>query len=198
MIKEEVEPLATKEEIENYINEIYGEGYEKDHSTEVQNVINVVRVHGRIGYEDQITYYKDKAENGDEILRQTTFAKSEQKGVSPITEPNPMLKSVFIVEGESRNEIECATFYNGKFVTVYDESDKVIQYSDNTLSKMGEVVNTGIELWDSISEVEPVNSEKQQAFIDAIVEYKHRQAKDEINQNTDNIKSTIQKNDNER
>lgn len=192
-VSEEVKSLETKEAIENYLKDMCKEDYNQNNETKIKEVLNVIGIHRRIGYGDQITYYEDKAENGDIILRKTTFDDAEKIGVSPITQPEPLLKMLFETE-EGEKQTEYATLYNDQYVTVYDD-EAVYEYSDNTLVNMGKVIEAGIELWDSITEGNEIDSEKQAELINAVVEYRTNRIEYERNQVT---KSTIQENEEER
>jgi len=196
LAKEEVTPLTTKEKIVNYLKDMCKEDYNQNNETQIKEVINVIKIHGRIGYGDQITYYEDKAKNGDIILRKTTFDDAKMMGVYPITEPEPLLKMLYETE-QGERKVEYATLYKGQYVTVYDEKkdEEIYEYSDNTLVNMGKVIDAGIELWDSTTEGNEINTEKQAGLIEAVTEYKTNGTKYEKNPIT---KSTIRKNEEER
>lgn len=192
-VSKEVESLQTKETIEDYLKDMCKEDYNQNNGTKIKEVLNVIGIHGRIGYEDQITYYEDEAKNGDSILRKTTFNDAKEIGVNPVTQPEPVLKMLFETE-EGERKTEYAVLYNGQYVTLYD-NEEVYEYSDNTLVNMGKVIDAGIELWDSITEENEIDSEKQTELINAVVEYKTSEIENQSKQIT---KSTIQENEEER
>ena len=167
-VRKDIESLETKEEILNYIKDIYVNEYNK------QNNDNINR--------KQVSFYKtredekiylDEAKNGDMILRNEYVNEKNKKYVDISTG----VISATIDKGEAIFE-ETIMNYNNKFQTVYKYNKKVERYENNVLAKVGNVIDKGID-WSAAKDQEEndwtVKNKYKQRFIEAVKEYKEKQ-----------------------
>ena len=173
-IREEVNSLKNNpDEFLDYVKQIYAEDY---NSTNNENISKTQINFYRTRVQGQL--YKDKALNGEEIIREQ-YGIDESKDYIDISEG---VIEAGIVKGEDRKEQKIVKHY-GEYLTVYQKDEKVEQYEDNNLAKLGEVIDKGITCYGSMKEVQTTEQKiavqkYRESFIEAVVKYKEGKIKD--------------------
>lgn len=178
--KEKVESLD-KDKTLYYIKQIYSEDYNKNNEEEIE--VENVRFEKNSTENKGIALYKDKAQNGDEIIRAIISSNNDKARQEGLIAINGVCLSAIIKDGDEY-KVERAMNYNGRYIQVYDQNEEVNKYESNTLSELGEVVRTGIDRW-STMENENVDYANEvtykERFINAIYEYDKNKQYDEKN-----------------
>lgn len=167
-VKEDIESLKTREEILNYIKEIYVDEYNKQNN---DNINKNQIVFSKIRQDKKVS--QDKAKNGDMILRKDCSNDNDKKYLDISTG----VITAIIDKGDAKF-YETIMNYNNKIQTVYDSNETVEKYEDNVLVKVGDVVDKGIDWSTAKDETENdwITKDKyKQRFIEAVKEYKERQ-----------------------
>ena len=166
-VKQKIESLETPKEVVDYIKQMYVEAYNNENEE-------------KIGKEDlelykateDLVFYEDKAQNGDEILRYCTEAEAEKMGI-PID--GDLSKISAEVKTDSGLEIENVAYHDGKFVTLYSKNEEVLENKETILCELGNVVLQGIDRSVSMDEKDTSWNAKEDyknKFIQAVVDYK--------------------------
>lgn len=167
-IAKDVELLETQEELLNYIKDIYVEEYNKQNNDNItENQVSLMKKRA-----DEYIY-KDKANNGDMIFKQEYTNDTNKKYM----DLSAGVITAIIDKGEATLK-EKILNYNNEFKTVYNYSKDVEKYEDNTLVKVGDVIDKGID-WYVAREQEDtsvlVKDEYKNRFVTALTEYKNKQ-----------------------
>lgn len=167
-IKKDIESLGTQEELLNYIKDIYVEEYNKQNNDNItENQVSLMKKRA-----DEYIY-KDKANNGDMIFKQEYTNDTNKKYM----DLSAGVITAIIDKGEATLK-EKILNYNNEFKTVYNYSKDVEKYEDNTLVKVGNVIDKGID-WYVAREQEDtsvlVKDEYKNRFVTALTEYKNKQ-----------------------
>ena len=186
-VKQEIESLKTPTEVINYIKQMYVEKYnnENDKKIGTENLELYKNV-------EDLVFYEDQAQNGDEILRYCTEKEAEEMGI-PID--GNLAKISARIENESGITKENVAYHDGKFVTIYGKNEKVSEYKDNTLCELGEVVLQGIKRADSMDKEKTfieVKEEYKNKLIQAVVDYRKSRGENVKENNKNQIEQSTQ------
>lgn len=175
--KNDIAALKTGKNILDYIKEIYAneisENSGKNISAE-QISFNKTREDANI--------YRDIAVNGEEILR-NEYSKEKNKEYLDISRG---VITAYIKDGET-NSKEQTMYYSNGYKTIYLNNERVVEYEDNTLSEIGEVIDAGIDWYTGMAQGETAPDIKQgykTEFINAVAKYKEKQATQQEKQET--------------
>lgn len=178
-IEQEIENLKTPEEVLEYTKQIYVDNYNEQNEEKIETS----EVKLRKSSSDKV-FYKDKAQNGDEILRFCSESEAKKRGIG-IDGDQPIIS----VEVDGRLS-ESVAYYWGDYVPVYSENEEVQQYEENSLVDLAEVVQAGIDRATSMVQEETaigVKEEYKERFVNAVAE--NRQNKQNQIAKTDTSKN---------
>lgn len=139
------EDLKEKTALE-YAKEIYAEALNDNDINEKSITFRRNRVSEQ---NPDVAFYYDTAENGDEIIRYCSPSQAERMGVRTVPGSTSLITAY--VTGHENEKIVWIG-YSGKYYTTYSELEEVKEYSDNTLAKVGKIVDTAISRDVSIEE----------------------------------------------
>lgn len=168
-IEQEIENLKTPEEVLEYTKQIYVDNYNEQNEEKIETSDVKIRKNSF-----NKVFYKDKAQNGDEILRFCSESKAEKMGIG-IDGEQPIISVE--IRGESR---EAVAQYMEDYISVYSENEVVQQYEEGSLVDLAEVVQAGIDRSTSMVQEETsiANKEKyKQRFIKAVAENRQNKQK---------------------
>lgn len=178
-LKEEIGQLETKEDVLNYVKDIYAKEYNEEHGTDISSEdISILKdIY-------DVTLKKDTAKNGDEIFRkEIESSETYTKGIYVITIETPEgIKSETIARDSKDN---C--------VRVYDYDEEVEKYEENAASKMGDIIMNGTDYGISIeakSDYSKIDLYKKR-LVNSITDYKEQKideivkGNNEVNTNDD-------------
>lgn len=178
---QEIDVLKTPDEVLEYTKKIYVEQYNKNNDEKIS--VEDVRLEKQ---QSDIVFYKDTAENGDEILRYCSEHEARETGKG-IDGEYPKIKVLIKNENISIIE-EVAQKPNGEIVNIYSESKEVKEDKHTILQEVGQVVLTGIDRSISMNK-EGTSLERKleykNRFINAVTKYKENQVNEIINGNTE-------------
>ncbi len=192
--KEKVESLD-KDQTLYYIKQIYAEDYNKNNEEQIE--VENVRFEKNSTDNKEIALYRDKAKNGDEIIRIIVSSNNDKARQDGLIAINGVCLSAITKDGEGYKK-ERAMFYNGQYIQVYDQNEEVSEYQDNTLSELGDVVRTGIDRWSTMENTNVDYSNEityKERFIDAIYKYDTSKQYGIINEQEIPNKATIEQPD---
>lgn len=182
---EEIESLEESDQVLEYVKEIYAEEFNKNNEHKISKDNIELRKNS-----SDLVFYKDTAQNGDEILRYCTENEAKDMGIR-IDGDTAKLK-VIVKDGDFELVEEVAQEINGDFSVVYSKSEEVLQNEDTTLLNVADVVLTGIDVSTSMNQENTstqIKKEYKQKFFDAVLKYKQNQINGIVTGNTakDNI-----------
>ncbi len=184
-VKEQINNLSNPEESLEYLKESYVNEYNKENDEKITK--DNVTFH--IG--DGNVLYSDQAENGDTIVRKCT--EYEYREMGNIGLPGDYKKRVIevTIKIDENKQTERFTYEDGKYVHVYEKDEQVRSDYQTTATKMGKVLNYGLNYY-SVLENKEKNSwedvqEAKQDFIDSILEYKQLE---DVKDNFENLLQT--------
>ncbi len=167
-IEEEIDELNTKEEVLNYIKNIYVKEYNSQNNEQI--TADNITLHR---YRSDIVLYDDISLNGEQIVRKCTENEAKELGKSIM--PNNGIITVSIKTG-NETKGERVAYYNGKYNTVYNKDEKVLKEEKTVLSKVAKIITAGISRAESIEQEDTSYSQKQEykkRLIDAVTEYEN-------------------------
>lgn len=170
--QKEIDLLKEPEEVCDYLKDIYVDEYNKVNKTNISKE-NIELYKHR---EDK-KIYQDKATNGDNILREEYITDDNKKYIN--IDPGVITAKVNDENQEIINK-QTVINYQDKYEVVHSKDEQVDKNEDNVLSKIGEVIDTGISYY-TIMEGKTTDQEKKlkfkTKFVDAVKEYKDNQIK---------------------
>lgn len=165
---DEILDLKTSDAVLNYVKQMYVDEYNKSHEKQ----ISVEDVSFNKSSFDKV-FYKDMAENGEEILRYCSEKEAKERGLR-IDGNNPVITATIRNEGGAISE-KVAQTDSGKIVNIYSQDEVVKENKNTTLTGLGNVVLTGINRATSMDQEETSWQTKDQyrlKFTKAVEEYK--------------------------
>lgn len=153
-VSKEIDKLKSKEEVLNYIKDTYAEEYNEINGTEINK--KDISISKELFL---LAIKKDKAKNGDEILRY----KVDSEGYS---------KGVYTIQIETENGIETqqiARDSHNQKVRVYDSDEIVEEYKENEASRLANVIMAGTDYAISIEEKENTSQEIRDEYKERLV-----------------------------
>jgi len=126
---EEIDKFETKDDVLDYIKNIYVEKYNQKNGTDI-TAENITIEKDMF----DASLEEDKAANGDTIMRKDFDGTYEQ--------------GIYTVRIETEEGLKLETFartYSGDFVRVYYSDDKVESYEENTASENGSIIASGTD-----------------------------------------------------
>ena len=156
-IKKEIEQLNTRQDVLKYIKNMFIN--ENDYKNLKESDIEIHK------NQSDIRVYKDKAKNGDDILRCEYGSERYEKGVYTI--------DIATEKGLEKQKI--ARDWNDNSVRIYNSNEVVEGYSENEMSKLGNIIMQGTDYAIAIGEEKNDVTEKniyKEKLVNAISEYR--------------------------
>lgn len=174
-VENEINELETKEEILDYIKDIYANEYN------IQNNEDITKEQIKFYKErETVNVFRDTATNGDTILREGKEKSNISTDAGVIT--------VRINEGDKTNKQKIINYF-GIYQTLYSMDEEVAKYEDNLLVDIASVIDTGID-WAVVINQEETDYNMKKIYknrlIDAVTEYRSGKT-NEIEQNNGEI-----------
>lgn len=176
----EIENLKTFEDVLNYTKQIYVDEFNKNNEEQIS--VEDIRLSQN---RSDIVFYKDVAENGDEILRYCSEYEAKEMGIG-IDGDTPML-TVYIANKDINATERVAQKQNGEIVNLYGKNEEVSEDKETTLEEVGDVLFAGIDRASSMEQEGTSIQNKENyknKFINKVAKYK------EQNNNKSQEKST--------
>ena len=177
-VYQQIEDLDTKEKILEYVKNMFVKKYNENNKTQLKaEDINIYKeLYG-------IEVFNDKAENGDNILRQrNNGGQKYENGVYTIN----------IQKGEDLEKQIITRNDDGTSTRIYYQDDKVEKYEENEATELGNIIITGIDYAISKNQENYVGVDDiyKDRFVNAISQYREQKIekiiKDEDKTNVNN------------
>lgn len=165
-IEEEINNLDTSDEILEYIKNLYVNEYNS------LNNANITANDIRFEQIQRGVLYHDKAENGDDIVRNCQESEYEGIGI-PVQTDLKMVNCIIQNDGFIEKQSVTNNYGSGEYVSVYSKDEKVEKADVTPLNKLGGVIDNGIDYYSAIknNNTQELNIYKGR-FINSLVEYK--------------------------
>ena len=162
-VTEEIDGLKNKKDVLNYVKDIYAEEYNETNGN------NITKKDISISKEIfLVEVKKDKAKNGDDILRYEYGSEGYPKGIYTIQVKTGNGIETQVISRDSSN----------KKVRVYDSEETVEEYKENEASKLANVIMSGTDYGIALEEKEnnPVDTMDtyKTRFVNAITENREK------------------------
>ena len=158
-VEKEVENLETPEDVIDYLKTVYANEYNEEHNTNISKEnINITK------NRDGISLVEDKDENNNDIIRSKN--ENDSKDIKTVDIESGVITAK--VYDEEKNLLSMQQVLNdGK-----NNYKEISNYENNTLMKVGNIIDKGIDWSTSMNKEENSSTIKQQykqQFIDSIV-----------------------------
>lgn len=186
-VSQEISKIKDPNELLTYLKEFYTDEYNEENQEKIttDDVTLSMQYEGSNGY--IYTIYKDKAENGDEILRKI----NKKNGIENGFEKDTISARVENEEKEIKSE-EIVAYYNGKYTHIYDSEETVQSYEEGILPEVASVIGNGIKYYAEMNNKEDYDSPRAQAsrknyyndLVNAVTNYEYQKEngdKEQIN-----------------
>lgn len=164
-VEKEVENLETPEDVIDYLKTVYANEYNEEHNTNISKEnVNITK------NRDGISLVEDKDENDNDIIRSKN--ENDPKDIKTVDIESGVITAKVYDEGKNLLSIQ-QVLNDGK-----NNYKEISNYENNTLIKVGKIIDKGIDWSTSMNKEENSSTIKQQykqQFIDSIVEFKEKQ-----------------------